>query len=891
MPPLKEKLGLHMQKVQSIFRPSKRRISEDDASNQPPKQHRTMLAKNKTSVAPSPTFQTPPSTSVSGSSKASKTVSRSSGGVKTPHASTAMRKSSRPLPPAPPHSMHHTIAMIIVDIVLLSWGLCKLFELPLRQMGVWRYFQILKLWPSATAFIEHAEPPGSSKENPIDLDEPPSYHSGSASSTQRTLSMSASINSLSIDDDQRQVFDDEAIARLLQEDFQEEHEHAEQSKPNHELFLPLTEEEVQDQIEGLKAKYHTRRCYKCPRSSKMTADSIVQKTQSMLKDGKSFLGRIHPFTKCKICHFEGCMACGKPAKSFPPETSGVYVTDTIRGLWCCTEGRAFVIFSLLCGYERPGSRNTKIPTLPSSGQPEQPEQPVQQTTTAFPKGTGYGGVSHLVNSFKVVKKPKTESEEVYWYLLTLAQALPSVEKDEFESVPGLRVMIHTSPMVRLACEILRSAAIEEMDKRAGIIKAALGFVESLSRNWDAASSVFHEQILFPPEEQLLMATLPSKKPEKSNERVAHETAQSVYTVVEKLAVTCRAFLEGSKTFGVDGDEAVSIASKVCKLQVYLSQHKPKPESLEERPDPCPTASSISRVVTRSKGKELELAVAAAKMAEYHKEHGVMDVADEALLAKFHFQAQANQSTGARMRKLFAQIASLHSDLPDGIYVRYGESRPDMLKVLMFGPKNTPYEHGIFQFDIFCDQDFPKKPPKVQFLTTGGGRARFNPNLYNDGKVCLSLLGTWEGPTWVPDTSTILQVLVSIQSMIFVENPYFNEPGYQNDPNFAQSELYSRDKEYLTVKYAINPWLMALGKASGSQTSLVTLADCNLWGDIVLKHFELKGPAILAKVKEWEKKPRAAIRCTLVTWLESALKRPLAIPNAAAEARQSGAASK
>lgn len=34
--------------------------------------------------------------------------------------------------------------------------------------------------------------------------------------------------------------------------------------------------------------------------------------------------------------------------------------------------------------------------------------------------------------------------------------------------------------------------------------------------------------------------------------------------------------------------------------------------------------------------------------------------------------------------------------------------------------------------------------------------------YNNGKVCLSLLGTWAGPSWQPGQSTLLQVLVSIQ---------------------------------------------------------------------------------------------------------------------------------
>ena len=52
----------------------------------------------------------------------------------------------------------------------------------------------------------------------------------------------------------------------------------------------------------------------------------------------------------------------------------------------------------------------------------------------------------------------------------------------------------------------------------------------------------------------------------------------------------------------------------------------------------------------------------------------------------------------------------------------------------------------------------------------------DPNLYNCGKVCLSLLGTWSGAageTWNPD-STLLQLFVSIQALIFVKEPYFNE---------------------------------------------------------------------------------------------------------------------
>ena len=66
--------------------------------------------------------------------------------------------------------------------------------------------------------------------------------------------------------------------------------------------------------------------------------------------------------------------------------------------------------------------------------------------------------------------------------------------------------------------------------------------------------------------------------------------------------------------------------------------------------------------------------------------------------------------------------------------------------------------------------------QVQFLTTGGGRIRFNPNLYSNGHVCLSLLNTWNGPGWDANTSTLLQLLVSIQGLVLVKDPYFNEVG-------------------------------------------------------------------------------------------------------------------
>ena len=115
---------------------------------------------------------------------------------------------------------------------------------------------------------------------------------------------------------------------------------------------------------------------------------------------------------------------------------------------------------------------------------------------------------------------------------------------------------------------------------------------------------------------------------------------------------------------------------------------------------------------------------------------------------------------------------------------------------------------MFEFDIYFPNGYPKSPPKVKFRTTGAGSVRFNPNLYNEGKVCLSLLGTWggaKGEEWNADNSTIIQViiikliiiiiiiiiiiqvLVSIQSLILVPEPYYNEPGFEKNYGTACGE--------------------------------------------------------------------------------------------------------
>ena len=96
---------------------------------------------------------------------------------------------------------------------------------------------------------------------------------------------------------------------------------------------------------------------------------------------------------------------------------------------------------------------------------------------------------------------------------------------------------------------------------------------------------------------------------------------------------------------------------------------------------------------------------------------------------------------------------------DGIYYKHDESNMLLGYALIIGPNNTPYEYGNFLFKFKFPHDYPYSPPTVIYCTNDG-TTRFHPNLYKNGKLCLSILNTWHGPGWTP-SNTIRSVLMTI----------------------------------------------------------------------------------------------------------------------------------
>jgi ubiquitin-conjugating enzyme E2 Z len=162
------------------------------------------------------------------------------------------------------------------------------------------------------------------------------------------------------------------------------------------------------------------------------------------------------------------------------------------------------------------------------------------------------------------------------------------------------------------------------------------------------------------------------------------------------------------------------------------------------------------------------------------------------------QKHVSKQTIMRLLKDIKQVKNKSLE-ENGIYYEHGGEEQDMLfgKAMIVGPANTPYEYGFYFFELRFPVDYPHSPPVLKFCTHDG-ETRFNPNLYKNGKVCVSILNTWRGEQW-SGCQTISSILLTICSLLNNE-PLLNEPGiYKCHPDY---EPYYNIIMYKNIEIAI-----------------------------------------------------------------------------------------
>ncbi|KAI9000252.1 ubiquitin-conjugating enzyme/RWD-like protein, partial [Gaertneriomyces semiglobifer] len=98
------------------------------------------------------------------------------------------------------------------------------------------------------------------------------------------------------------------------------------------------------------------------------------------------------------------------------------------------------------------------------------------------------------------------------------------------------------------------------------------------------------------------------------------------------------------------------------------------------------------------------------------------------------------------------------------------------QAIVEGLPETPWEGGIFQLELFFDEDYNEVPPDIYFVTVP-----FHPNVdMKDGRPCIPFLtdeSEWNSNTPLPNILLQLQFLLA-------------NPGLDQPVNIAAAEIYT-----------------------------------------------------------------------------------------------------
>lgn len=120
---------------------------------------------------------------------------------------------------------------------------------------------------------------------------------------------------------------------------------------------------------------------------------------------------------------------------------------------------------------------------------------------------------------------------------------------------------------------------------------------------------------------------------------------------------------------------------------------------------------------------------------------------------------------------------------EGISAAPAEDNLRHFRVMLEGPRDSPYEGGRFKLELFLPEEYPMAPPKVRFLTK-----IYHPNVDKLGRICLDILKD----KWSPALQ-IRTVLLSIQALLSAPNP--------DDPLSEKIAKAWRDNEVEALKTA------------------------------------------------------------------------------------------
>ena len=138
-----------------------------------------------------------------------------------------------------------------------------------------------------------------------------------------------------------------------------------------------------------------------------------------------------------------------------------------------------------------------------------------------------------------------------------------------------------------------------------------------------------------------------------------------------------------------------------------------------------------------------------------------------------------------------------------------------MRVCFKGPKGTPYDNGIYYFDIVLKDDYPSSKPLVTFMTK-----IFHPNIeLNSGKVCLYYINHYSQYNTLSELILIIYNLLAKPNFDDLLNPLAKKEDYEKTASEYNDKYANKLKNWTTYNFI--PIIIIVNDKKGKQT-LITI---------------------------------------------------------------------
>ena len=150
-----------------------------------------------------------------------------------------------------------------------------------------------------------------------------------------------------------------------------------------------------------------------------------------------------------------------------------------------------------------------------------------------------------------------------------------------------------------------------------------------------------------------------------------------------------------------------------------------------------------------------------------------------------------------IKRLFTEYQQYLKD-PNPFYSIETQENIFIWNVLLFGASGTIFEGGIFKCQFKFNNEYPNKPPEFKFLSNFP-----HPNIYTDGKVCISILHEGKDQFNYEDISERWNPSHSVNSILMSILTILSTPNFESPANVDASIMWRNNWiEYKKIIYKV-----------------------------------------------------------------------------------------